>query len=71
MARRIRTYIDDDTIKACAEKAAWLGNDETHYVRQWKDMDIKDLKELIELTKYWIIQKVKTDNYLKKMQDKK
>jgi len=34
-------------------------------------MDIKDLKELIELTKYWIIQKVKTDNYLKKMQDKK
>lgn len=32
----IKTYIDSDTIKACAEKAAWLGNDETHYVRQWE-----------------------------------
>ena len=67
----IKTNIDDNTIKACAEKATWLGNDETHYVRQWEDMDIKDLKELLELTKYWIIQKEKTDKYLNKMQNKK
>jgi len=63
----IERYIADDTIKACAEKATWLGNDETHYVRKWEDMDMKDLKELIELTKYWIVQKIKTENYLKKM----
>lgn len=67
----IKTHIDDNTVKACAEKATWLGNDETHYVKQWEDMDIKDLKELLELTKYWIIQKVKTDKYLIKMQNKK
>ncbi len=63
----INKYIDDADIKACAEKATWLGNDETHYVRKWGDMDIKDLKELIDLTRYWIVKKIKTENYLKKM----
>jgi hypothetical protein len=63
----INKFIDDTDIKACAEKATWLGNDETHYVRKWEDMDIKDLKELIDLTRYWIVKKIKTDNYLKKM----
>ena len=37
-------------IQNCAERAAWLGNDETHYARKWKDKDINDLKTLIQLT---------------------
>lgn len=28
------------------ERAAWLGNDETHYVRKWPEKDVKDLKSL-------------------------
>lgn len=46
----IKKYIDNDTIKGIAKRAAWLGNDETHYVRKWGDKDISDLKRLIELT---------------------
>jgi hypothetical protein len=37
-----------------ASRAAWLGNDETHYLRTWEDKDLTDLKKLIELTVQWI-----------------
>lgn len=55
--------IDDENIKSMARGAAWLGNDETHYVRKWKDKDIDDLKKLIDLTVYWIIFELKTEEY--------
>ncbi len=42
--------ISDEGIKNMAERAAWLGNDETHYYRKWIDKDIEILKELIQLT---------------------
>lgn len=50
----IENYIDSPNIKDCAKRAAWLGNDETHYIRKWKDKDLEDLKDLIELTAHWI-----------------
>lgn len=50
----IKNYIDENNIQASAERATWLGNDETHYVRKWIDKDINDLKNLIELTIRWI-----------------
>ena len=50
----IGQYISDDHIRACAKRAAWLGNDETHYIRKWKDKDIRDLSDLVELTVRWI-----------------
>jgi hypothetical protein len=37
-----------------AQRAVWLGNDETHYERRWEDKDIDDLKRLITLTVNWI-----------------
>ena len=63
----IKKFINDFNIKACAERAAWLGNDETHYVREWQDKDINDLKELIQLTMQWIIADIKTKKYTKEM----
>ena len=30
----IKKHVDDNNIKICAERAAWLGNDETHYTRK-------------------------------------
>ena len=48
-------------IKDCAKRAAWLGNDETHYIRKWETQDLEDLKDLIELTVNWI-----RDEYLTK-----
>jgi len=50
----IDQYVDDSRIKECAKKAAWLGDDETHYYRKWEDKDLNDLKVIIDLTINWI-----------------
>lgn len=64
LATCIKTYVDDVNTKRCAERAVWLGNDETHYVRRWEDKDIGDLKTLIKLTMAWIQNNLLTDKYL-------
>ncbi len=46
--------IADPQVQKCARRAAWLGNDETHYVRKWDDKDLDNLKDLIHLTVNWI-----------------
>ena len=63
----IKNYIDDSNVKACAQRAVWLGNDETHYVRKWEDKDINDLKTLIRLTVNWIENILLTEKYLRDM----
>ena len=63
----IKNYIDNQPIKDNAERAAWLGNDETHYVRLWDDKDLEDLKILIELTVRWIEMEKMSHNYKKDM----
>jgi len=50
----IDNYIKDERIKGTAKRAAWLGNDETHYFRKWEEKDLESLKLLIELTIRWI-----------------
>lgn len=50
----LKKYVTDRRMLTTAERAAWLGNDETHYVRKWEDKDLQDLKNLIKLTCYWI-----------------
>lgn len=50
----ISEYVDDPRVKVVAERATWLGNDETHYERRWGDKDLNDLKRLIDLTSHWI-----------------
>ena len=54
-------------VKSCAERAVWLGNDETHYVRRWPDGDLEDLKVLLKLTRYWISSELLTAQYGKDM----
>lgn len=39
--------IDDHRIKTLAERSAWIGNDETHYVRKHEDLDYNDMKRFI------------------------
>jgi hypothetical protein len=67
LATCIKTYVDDANTKRCAERAVWLGNDETHYVRRWEDKDIGDLKTLIRLTMAWIQNNLLTEKYLSDM----
>lgn len=66
----IRDKIEDVNIKSCAERAAWLGNDETHYLRKWEDKDISDLKILITLSANWIENHLLTKQYLETMPKK-
>ena len=45
----IQEYMANEMVKETARRAAWLGNDETHYLRKWEDMDLQDLKSLLDL----------------------
>lgn len=67
----IKDDVTDQKIKQVAERAAWLGNDETHYVRKWEDKDINDLVSLIDLTIHWIESEIETKNLLESMPEKK
>jgi hypothetical protein len=63
LAQCINNFVSDPRVRTCAERATWLGNDETHYVRIWLDRDLQDLKILIKLTQYWISSEVLTSRY--------
>lgn len=63
----IQQYITNDRIKEISKRAAWLGNDETHYVRKWEVKDLKDLKGLISLTLHWIEMEKHTAEIMKDM----
>lgn len=65
----INTFIDDANVKKAAARAAWLGNDETHYIRKWTDKDVNDLKLLVRLTANWIENVLLTEKYEKEMPD--
>ena len=66
----IKNRIKDANIKEVAKRAAWLGNDETHYLRKWDQRDLQDLKKLIDLTVHWIEAEVLTTQLLQDMPDK-
>jgi hypothetical protein len=67
----IEKYLPDGNIKACAKRATWLGNDETHYLRKWEDKDVNDLKELIRLTVNWIDSHLATKRFVGDMPEGK
>ena len=69
LGKCINEYIDDSNVKECAKRAAWLGNDETHYTRKWEDKDVKDLKLLVRLTVNWIDNVLLTQKYVEEMED--
>jgi len=67
LGNSIKNRIFDQNIKSCAERAAWLGNDETHFTKKWEDKDINDLKLLLQLTVKWIEAEILTKSYLENM----
>ncbi len=40
--------IESQRIKVLAERSAWIGNDETHYVKKHDDLDLDDMKRFIK-----------------------
>jgi hypothetical protein len=63
----IKKYVDDERLKTCAERAAWLGNDEVHYDRKWADKDVRHLKQVINLATRWLDQILETEELLADM----
>lgn len=39
--------IDNEKIRLLAERSAWIGNDETHYIRKHEDVGIDEMKRFI------------------------
>lgn len=67
LGRCIKEYDVAPNIQEMAERAVWLGNDETHYERKWEDKDLEDLKNLINIVVYWIMMEEATKEYKESM----
>lgn len=67
LGKVIQDKIESKKIKAIAQRAVWLGNDETHYERKWIDKDLHDLKALISITAYFIESELAAADYIKDM----
>ena len=46
--------IDDGRIQALAQRATWIGNDETHYVRRHDDLNVETMKTFINAMIHFI-----------------
>ena len=63
----IKEDVENQNLKDIVERATWLGNDETHYVRVWENKDILDLKKLIDVAIHWIEMEFLTEQYIAEM----
>ncbi|WP_108650217.1 DUF4145 domain-containing protein [Dongshaea marina] len=69
LSKVIKTqFKDSPRIVAAAERAAWLGNDETHYIRKWTNHDIQDLKRLLSIVEHLITTEEQLKQYEKELQ---
>ena len=50
----ITKYLPGDKLTVVSTRAAWLGNDQTHYERRWIGKDLQDLKKLIGATVHFM-----------------
>ena len=62
LSQVITDFILSKKIKNLAKASAWIGNDETHYVRKYEDKDINDLKRFISATVAYITYELISDN---------
>lgn len=46
--------IEDPRIRVLAERATWIGNDETHYIRKHEDLDIQDMIRFIDALLHYV-----------------
>ena len=54
LAKCIYHHIDNPQIQTLATRAAWIGNDEAHYIRKQENRDISDMKNFIKAMVYFI-----------------
>lgn len=61
LSKVITEYVNSENIRKLATVSAWLGNDETHYIRKFEDKDITDLKKFIAATVAFITYELTCD----------
>lgn len=54
LSKCISDFIDQPAISTLAIRTAWIGNDETHYVRKLEDRDVSDMKTFIRAIVHYI-----------------
>lgn len=54
----IAKYLSGDKLPVVSARAAWLGNDQTHYEKRWVGKDLQDLKRLINATEHFIAMEI-------------
>lgn len=67
LVQSIKDHVPEDGIRTVAERAAWLGNDETHYLRKWEEKDVNDLIALIDSVVNWIVMHLTTEELKRTM----
>lgn len=54
LAQCIKSYVKSEEIQTLASRAAWIGNDEAHYIRKQEGRDVSDMKNFIKATVYFV-----------------
>jgi len=61
LGKCIANKVEQESLKTVASRCAWLGNDQTHYVKRFEEFDLEMLKKLVEACVYWIQMELLTD----------
>ena len=67
----LRRWVSSRKVTSMAARAAWLGNDHTHYVRKWDDRTLEDLKALLRVVVNWVLLESETSEILSTMPRKR
>ena len=70
LSKCINTFIEEPQINVLAKASAWIGNDETHYIRKHESYDISNLKHFISATVAYInyaLTYLEASEFLKKI----
>ena len=70
LSKVIEDYFDED-VKEIAKRTAWLGNDESHYVRKHMEYELGDIKKLIMFLITDLDREYQKQQYIKNIQPKK
>lgn len=62
LSQCVKKYISMENIRTLAERSAWLGNDEAHYIKKHNDRDVSDMKSFIEACVYFISMTLVTED---------
>ena len=64
LAKFVEKYAPNDVTKQLLLRATWIGNDFAHYETKHEEIDLNDLKSLIELSVDAIEKDIKVKKYI-------